>query len=298
MDTEGNFLNHQQLQTKYNIICNFLQCLQIRQSIPTYWRQIIYDNPESGTSLTEPFVSLRITPNKTNIVPISKTTTKQIYLVYVRSKYQLPRCVQKWQQIYTDLNEWQDIFTRSFSTSWETKIQSFQYKIIHNIINNNKKLFDWRIKDSPACDYCTNAEDNSPHYFVKCPNVNRFWTSFFQWWNLHVGDQFHYPDYPNEKEILFGVPLSDDNSIVLNFCIIYGKFYIYKQRLFGGNLLSLDTFLAILRFQLQIEEKIHISNDRPDNFDKFVDVFRAVQQWFQFSWDAIHCFGLSTVWLG
>lgn len=31
---QGNFLNHEEIATKYKIKCNFLDSLQIRQSIP------------------------------------------------------------------------------------------------------------------------------------------------------------------------------------------------------------------------------------------------------------------------
>ena len=96
-----------------------------------------------------------------------------------------------------------------------------------------------------------------------------------------MGNQFNFPNYPNEQNILFGVPLVDNESLVLNFCILYGKFYIYKQRLFGGNIVSLDTFLVSLKSQLEIEEKICTLNNRSDHFDKFLDIFRLLQIRFQ-----------------
>ena len=41
--------------------------------------------------------------------------------------------------------EWTAVFLRPYICLRETKMQSFQYKIIHSIINCNKKLCDMKI---------------------------------------------------------------------------------------------------------------------------------------------------------
>ncbi len=43
---------------------------------------------------------------------------------------------------------------------------------------------------------------------------------------------------------------------VLNFCILYAKYYIYIQRLFINNTLDLYTCLNQLKQALKIEENI------------------------------------------
>ncbi len=45
MNKQGNFGNHIEISNKFNLTCNFIQILQIRQSIPLEWRTII--NKES-----------------------------------------------------------------------------------------------------------------------------------------------------------------------------------------------------------------------------------------------------------
>ena len=91
-----------------------------------------------------------------------------------------------------------------FYTVRETKIQSFQYKIIHWIINCNKKLYETKIKPSPLCDHCGSV-DEIPNFFVLCPIVLLFWKDFFRWWNSfnHIHGQSF--DLPGTKEILFGI---------------------------------------------------------------------------------------------
>ncbi len=45
MNKQGTFSSHIESSNKFNITCNFIQILQIRQSIPLEWRNII--NKES-----------------------------------------------------------------------------------------------------------------------------------------------------------------------------------------------------------------------------------------------------------
>ncbi len=42
-DDKGMFLSYSEINQKFNLEHNFLQVLQIRQSIPSGWREAIYD---------------------------------------------------------------------------------------------------------------------------------------------------------------------------------------------------------------------------------------------------------------
>ncbi len=57
------------------------------------------------------------------------------------------------------------MFRLPFKTVRDTKIQTFQCRIIQNIIPCNKWLDNIKIKNSPVCDYC-NKVDDLPHYFI------------------------------------------------------------------------------------------------------------------------------------
>ncbi len=42
-DDQGMILSHSEINQKFNLECNFLEVLQIRQSIPSRRREVIYD---------------------------------------------------------------------------------------------------------------------------------------------------------------------------------------------------------------------------------------------------------------
>ena len=120
----------------------------------------------SHKPVREPFINFNGT-----LLPLYKCTTRFIYECYVQMKCVTPTSVLKWKTLHEDFymseEEWTDVFLRPYICLRETKLQSFQYKIIHRIINCNKKLFDMRIKNSPLCTYCDQTDDIG-HFFFLC----------------------------------------------------------------------------------------------------------------------------------
>ncbi len=56
---------------------------------------------------------------------------------------------------------------------------------------------------------------------------------------------------------------------VLNFCILYTKYYIYIQRLFNKNELDLYACLAQVELALEIEYNICNNSNKEKDFQKF-----------------------------
>ncbi len=66
-------------------------------------------------------------------------------------------------------------------------------------------------------------------------------------WHSHKNSQIL------EECIIFCFPLNSDAIQVLNFCLLYTKYYNYIQCLFHGNKLDLYACLAQLKSALKIE---------------------------------------------
>ena len=127
-----------------------------------------------------------------------------------------------------------------------------------------------KIVESPACVFCDNAVDNIVHFMLFCPKTQVFWQSFFEWWN-RLSDVKIPLDYVDlEESIIFGFQLDDDPFLVLNYCALIAKYYIYRQKLFHDNNVDFYEYLCELKFKLQIELSICKKNDTVDNFNKFL----------------------------
>jgi hypothetical protein len=266
--SSGHFLDHTEISCKFDIKCNFLNILQLRQSLPLEWRSVLQNSTKCNI-YNECFMS---THNQV-LVPISKCSTKMIYWEYIYGRKRVPTCCIRWAEIYPGLNDneelWKNIFSLPFETVRDTQLQTFQFKIIHRLITCNRKLFKMKLKDSPLCSYC-DQEDSICHFFLFCPKVKDFWHSFFSWWN-RLGE-IQIP-YSGEEFILFGYQQKEDVFNVLNYCILHAKFFIYKQRLFHSNKLDLYEFLVELKFKLQIEHSICKDKLSFIKFEKYTFVY-------------------------
>ena len=90
------------------------------------------------------------------------------------------------------------------------------------------------------------------------------------------GMEYHrvnFPNYPDVHAILFGIENMNDGHEVLNFCILHIKYYVYTQRLFHDNTLSIRAICNEIRYKLDIKRKIYENDDKQINFGKYVALY-------------------------
>ena len=162
----------------------------------------------------------------------------------------------KWKTLHVDFDmseEWADIFLRPYICLRETKLHSFQYKIINRIISCNKKLFDMKIKPL-VCSYYDQTDDIG-HFFFMCKDVYEFWKRICTWWNKLYYD-VDFPVFLNVKTVIFGSQCNPKTVSVLNFCMFHIKYYINKQRLFQNNVFHLHEIQNTILAKLEIEKNM------------------------------------------
>ncbi len=195
-------------------------------------------------------------------------------LNYYRCSYSIISL--KWSSQYpifidASTNVWPRIFKLPFITVRDTKIQTFQYSLIQKkTMPCNKWLHNSKIKNCSVCDYCVNVDD-LPHCFIRCLKVKQFWLHWFNWWENLSGIGIR-KSQAIEECILFGFLSNSDVMQVLNFCILYAKYYIYIQSLFNNNTLDLYTCLKQLKQALKTEENICKKNTKKEIFLKHLSL--------------------------
>ena len=95
-------------------------------------------------------------------------------------------------------------------------------------------------------------------------------------WNGIEYHRVNFPNYPDVYYILFGIKNMNDGHEVLHFCILHVKYYIYKQRLFHDNTLSIREICNGIRYKLDIERKICENDDKQMNFGKYVPLYNML----------------------
>lgn len=213
-----------------------------------------------------------------SIIQISKVPAKRIYGVIVALKLSKVTSQTKWSEIYpaeiTNPKEfWKEAYTSAYRATRESKLQSFQYKIIHRIITCNKYLCNIRIKQDDFCSFCTpHITDSLQHFFYSCPISRTFWTSVCRWMaakaDLHID--------LTEKEFLFGVSVDKPNARSINLIALLAKHFIYRQKLFYQANMNLTHFLRDLRHKLGVEKFILVQENKPGKFARWARVYNAL----------------------
>ncbi len=210
---------------------------------------------------------------------IDKFKSKDYYWEMISKKSKTPSCQQKWCESFPELKDvdkevWDRIYRLPFRITRETKLQSFQYRLINRIIPCNKWLYNIRIKDNANCNYCE-CEDNLQHFFLFCNKAKEFWSIWFNWWKYVTGIDLSNCDVLTEC-ILFGYPGTDDMIDVLNYCTLHAKYYIYIQKLMCDNNIDFCNYLVLLKRKLSEEKFICKQNDTTHNFVKFNLIFDSL----------------------
>lgn len=123
-----------------------------------------------------------------------------------------------------------------------------QFKLNHNILPTNERLYMWRKSASTHC--ICGMVDTNVHYTVQCKLIQSFWGKIHNFIKMHLEVDFRQSD----SEIFFGIsnPLDDAILNSINFINICAKAFIWKEKRWGTPCLMHD-FLPYLREQLLIE---------------------------------------------
>ncbi len=120
--------------------------------------------------------------------------------------------------------KWPVVNTHYFQSTISSKLRYFQYKYLNKIIATNDYLYKYNIVNSNLCDFCSMSLETNKHLFWECSKSQQFWSelgTFLNNNNIVCNLNWHL--------ICFGQ--YEINSILLNFCILLGKYFIYSCKL-------------------------------------------------------------------
>ena len=154
---------------------------------------------------------------------LKKVSSKIVLQYLTEQQYATPKSQNKWVEYYPFLEkvDWKLIYILP------TRILlSLHFKILHRVFNCNYKLYIWNKIDSPTCHYC-HSIDNLEHYFFYCNESTFFWNHVEEW----LKDSISFKIKFTVLEILLGFHYIDKKYYyMLNYLIIYGKYYIFQCR--------------------------------------------------------------------
>ena len=146
--------------------------------------------------------------------------------------------------VVTEDYNWSFIYCIPFSVTKDTKLQDFQYKLIHRILITNSFLYKCGLKETELCTFCTETKESLVHIFWECNYVRNFWLSIGNFLIIcGLGLPF------NAKDIILGLT----EHISINNVLIILKYYIYVCRCKYRDL-DLEGGLEFLKYVINIEK--------------------------------------------
>ena len=109
-----------------------------------------------------------------------KINSNQVYTILIQSIYDVSTAQMNFEKLYLNV-EWSDVCSAIYKTSIDTRSREFQFKIIHNYLNANEKLYRWKLAESRLCSYCFTEVESLAHLFCDCNVVKKFYFQVMEW---------------------------------------------------------------------------------------------------------------------
>ena len=205
-------------------------------SIPEKWKLTIKQSSSDAKNL---IIHGHHLIKGSRILILEKLTSKELYQILISSRTNKVTSVTYFETKFNGNSlDWTKIFLLPRLTTYNTYLRSFQYKILHNILFLNKKLYLSGKTKNPLCSYCNTNDETPIHLFCECNSTKSLW--------LQLNRRFHsdlkFLELTPQTAIVGIFNDSVSNIHLINHILLLFKLYIYKSR--NKNRLNINELLA------------------------------------------------------
>ena len=164
-----------QLQEEY-VLANKLKFkwIQLLHSLPKPWIEHIFIDTGNLINLAIPDHHLI---KKYQILSLNKLNSKELYKVQLLANSLKPTSQSYFENVFAGyVFERDKIYILPRKVTTDFRIRILQYKILHNVLYLNKKLFEFNKINSPECSFCKCEEETTIHLFHICKKAQALWT--------------------------------------------------------------------------------------------------------------------------
>ena len=98
-----------------------------------------------------------------------------------------PTSQKYFESIFRDLTlQCKHIYTLPRITTTDSKLRCFQYKILHNTLYLNQKLFLFHKHNTSLCSFCNLEDETVIHLFDHCYKTKRLWCRVIEYFNINL----------------------------------------------------------------------------------------------------------------
>ena len=138
----------------------------------------------------------------------------------------------------------------------DTKLQSFQYRLLLNKIFTNDVLYHWKIEKSQICNLCKKQKQSIEHLMIKCEQSSILWR-FIQ--NVFDKEKLNW----STKAVILN-QVSENQQHVANTITLICKHFIFRQKCLGSRA-DVEGLKVELSFYCNYEKR-HRYRENPKAF--------------------------------
>jgi hypothetical protein len=167
---EGNWMNHQEFQKKYELSTPFTQLLGIQRAIQKKWGNIIKREIRNVDKKRKRLVDK---------LDVKEKGSRVIYWMVINKKRKPPTTKRrKWE---IDIEEdipipvWKKHMTQMRKLNESTKMQAWTYKFLMRLIPYNTRLHVMGLSPNTECTFCGDQQETIKHLYWNCTKLKEIW---------------------------------------------------------------------------------------------------------------------------
>lgn len=254
INENGDFYSETEFSSKTGVKTNFLQYSGVIKAIKNYLKHMQQEITHKEPS---PFI-----PSHISILLKQHKGSKDMYNTLNKSM-DTPTGQRTWNKVFNITNEeWKKIYGYPFIVTKYPALQWYQISINHNILVTNKLLNQMKIRNDALCTLCRADNETITHLLWSCCKTQQFIKDMTGWlntYNIHCN--------LTEEFFIFGLQREQRVDIVLQFILLYAKYYIYLARCKNQNL-YIRVFQMKLEVMYRVHRQIALANQEEDTFVK------------------------------
>ena len=250
-DKKGELKNWETVSQEFNLNpVHFLKWYGVLKSIPSSWEKALRSHSVEESMISEES-QCGIEANR-KFIPINCVTAKLVYNLCISHKFSPPTSKKLLSTKFNieDQKTWSSVYLLPASTTLDTKIRMFQYKILNNILYLNQRLYHMKLADSPLCSLCKREFETISRLFLRCESSKRLWAEI-QKWSSHT---ITLPQL-SEKIVYLGWFSNDPQTNLINHILLLYEYFLYSRRNDRGKV-NFRAFKVYIRYVVKIEESI------------------------------------------
>ena len=119
--------------------------------------------------------------------------------------------------------DWSKLLKFKFGKLFNNRVKQYNFKLLHRILPYKENLVRWKITSDMTCNHCKQIE-TLDHVLLHCPQVDLFWQKL----SYFIKSQFNVNIQINEKTLLIGHDVENENMAFLNVILVFAQYTIYR----------------------------------------------------------------------